>query len=60
MDAGAAWHGETLTEFIVLGNNSSLAPLIAQQQIERLSRLPKAKQKFVMEMLEGVLGQASR
>ena len=31
-----------------------------QQQIERLSRLPKAKQKFVMEMLEGVLGQASR
>jgi transcriptional regulator with XRE-family HTH domain len=31
-----------------------------QQQIERLSRLPKAKQKFVMEMLEGVLGQAGR
>ena len=31
-----------------------------QQQIERLSRLPKAKQKFVMEMLEGVLSQASR
>ena len=31
-----------------------------QQQIERLSRLPKAKQKMVMEMLEGVLSQASR
>ena len=31
-----------------------------QQQIERLSRLPKAKQKTVMEMLEGVLAQASR
>jgi len=31
-----------------------------QQQIERLSRLPKAKQKTVMEMLEGVLSQASR
>ncbi len=31
-----------------------------QQQIERLSRLPKAKQKFVMEMLEGVLSQATR
>ncbi len=28
MDAGAAGHGETLTEFIVLRNNSSLAPLI--------------------------------
>jgi transcriptional regulator with XRE-family HTH domain len=31
-----------------------------QQQIEKLSRLPKAKQKTVMEMIEGVLGQASR
>lgn len=31
-----------------------------QRQIERLSRLPKAKQKMVMEMLEGVLSQASR
>lgn len=31
-----------------------------QQQIERLSRLPKAKQKVVMEMIEGVLGQAGR
>ncbi len=31
-----------------------------QQQMERINQLPKAKQKFVMEMLEGVLGQASR
>lgn len=31
-----------------------------QQKIERLSRLPKAKQKFVMQMLDGVLSQASR
>lgn len=31
-----------------------------QQQIERLSHLPKAKQKVVMEMIEGVLSQASR
>ena len=31
-----------------------------QQQVERLSRLPKAKQRLVMEMLEGVLAQASR
>ncbi len=28
-----------------------------QQQIERLHRLPKAKQKLVMQMLEGVLTQ---
>jgi transcriptional regulator with XRE-family HTH domain len=31
-----------------------------QQQIERLSDLPPAKQRLVMEMLEGVLMQASR
>jgi transcriptional regulator with XRE-family HTH domain len=31
-----------------------------QQKIERLTRLPKAKQKVVMEMLDGVLAQASR
>jgi transcriptional regulator with XRE-family HTH domain len=31
-----------------------------QQQIERLSRLPQAKQRVVMEMLEGFLNQASR
>jgi transcriptional regulator with XRE-family HTH domain len=31
-----------------------------QQQIERLSTLPQAKQRLVMEMLEGVLMQASR
>ena len=35
------------------------APLL-QQKIERLARLPKAKQKIVMEMLDGVLAQASR
>jgi transcriptional regulator with XRE-family HTH domain len=31
-----------------------------QQQMERIHQLPKAKQKFVIEMLEGVLGQAGR
>lgn len=31
-----------------------------QQQIERIAQLPKAKQRFVMEMLETVLTQASR
>lgn len=35
------------------------APML-QRQIERLSRLPKTKQKIVMEMLEGVLSQANR
>jgi hypothetical protein len=29
-------------------------------QIERLSRLPRAKQRVVMEMLEGFLNQAAR
>ena len=31
-----------------------------QQQIERISQLPKPKQRFVMEMLDTVLAQASR
>jgi transcriptional regulator with XRE-family HTH domain len=35
------------------------APQI-QQKIEQLTRLPKAKQKLVMDMLDGVLAQASR
>lgn len=31
-----------------------------QQQVERLARLPKTKQRVVMEMLEGLLAQAGR
>jgi transcriptional regulator with XRE-family HTH domain len=31
-----------------------------QQQIERIQRLPRAQQKFVMQMLDTVLQQASR
>ncbi len=31
-----------------------------QRSIERISELPKPKQRFVMEMLETVLAQASR
>lgn len=31
-----------------------------QQQIERLTKLPKAQQQLVMKMLDGVLNQASR
>jgi hypothetical protein len=36
-----------------------VAPLL-QKQIERLSRLPKAQQKLVMQMLDGVLSQQGR
>jgi len=31
-----------------------------QQKIEQLSRLPKAKQKFVLQLLDGVLAQQNR
>lgn len=31
-----------------------------QQQMERINQLPKAQQKFVIKMLEGVLSQAGR
>jgi hypothetical protein len=31
-----------------------------QQQLERISALPKSKQKFVMQVLETVLQQAAR
>jgi hypothetical protein len=31
-----------------------------QEQVERLSRLPKAQQRFVLQMIETVLAQASR
>jgi transcriptional regulator with XRE-family HTH domain len=31
-----------------------------QQQMERINQLPKAQQKLVIKMLEGVLGQAGR
>jgi len=34
-------------------------PLL-QKQIERLNNLPKAQQKVVMQMLEGVLSQSNR
>ncbi len=31
-----------------------------QQKIERLTRLPKAQQRLVMQILDGVLQQAAR
>ena len=36
-----------------------LAPRL-QQHIERISQLPKPQQRFVMQVLESVLAQASR
>lgn len=59
----ARFLGTTIEE--LMGEESSSdkkrgpAPLL-QQKIERLTRLPKAKQKIVLEMLDGVLNQASR
>ncbi len=40
--------------------NRSPADLPMQQKIERLTRLPKAKQKIVMEMVDDVLSHANR
>lgn len=50
---------ELLGDDAAAGKRRGPTPLL-QQKIERLSRLPKAKQKFVMEILDGVLSQASR
>lgn len=64
---GVAWHpaklfGVTVDDLVGMnGDVSKRGPTPQlQQQIEKLSRLPKAKQKTVMEMIEGVLSQASR
>jgi len=35
-------------------------PSLREIRIERLNRLPNAQQKVVMQMLDGVLSQASR
>jgi hypothetical protein len=35
-------------------------PAKLQKQIERIQKLPKSQQRFVMEMLDTVLAQASR
>jgi hypothetical protein len=31
-----------------------------QQQIERIQKLPRSQQRFVMEMIDTVIAQASR
>lgn len=58
----AQFFGIAVDDLLGLKNNTGKrgpTPLL-QRQIERLSRLPKTKQKVVMEMLDGVLSQSSR
>jgi hypothetical protein len=43
-----------------VGNKIIEAQTALQQNIERLTRLPKAQQKLVLQMLDGVFAQASR
>jgi len=57
--------GLTVSVDALLGTGNGTTPKRGptpklQQQLERLSRLPRAKQRFVSEMLETVLQQASR
>src|SRR6201992_1285531 len=54
--------GISVDELLGLKNGAGKrgpTPLL-KKQIERLNRLPKAQQKVVMQMLDGVLSQASR
>lgn len=54
--------GVSVDELLGLKNGAGKrgpTPLL-QKQIERLTRLPKAQQKVVMQMLDGVLQQAAR
>ncbi len=52
----------TVDELLGLENGAGKrgpTPLL-QKQSQRLNRLPKAQQKVVMQMLDGVLSQTSR
>lgn len=55
--------GISVDELLGLHKNGAAkrgpTPLL-QKQIERLNHLPKAQQKVVLKMLDGVLSQASR
>ena len=53
------WTLEELIDEEAKPSKRGPAPKI-QQQLERITQLPRAKQKIVMEMLDGVLNQASR
>lgn len=61
LPALAKFYGVTADELLRVKSTGKRGPTPKlQQQIERLNRLPKTKQKFVMETLEGVLVRASR
>jgi len=53
------FHAEHSEVYPVKRGKRGPAPKI-QQQLEQLSALPKAKQRFVSEMIDNVLAQASR
>ena len=46
----------TVEDLIGVPTKRGPAPKL-QQQLERITRLPKAKQRFVMQMLDNVLQQ---
>ena len=48
----------SLTPFFLPGKRGP-APKF-QKQLERIAQLPRAKQRVVIEMLDGVLAQANR
>jgi transcriptional regulator with XRE-family HTH domain len=49
---------QTLAHYEVGTGKRGRTPIL-QKQIERLHQLPKTQQKVVMQMLDGVLAQAS-
>jgi transcriptional regulator with XRE-family HTH domain len=60
--AFAQLYGVDANELLGLQNGAGKrgpTPLL-QKQIEQLHRLPKAQQRIVMQMLDGVLSQANR
>lgn len=50
---------ELIGKYAVMPAKRGPAPKL-QQQIERIQKLPKSRQRFVMEMLDTVLQQADR
>lgn len=62
LPAMARFFGISVDELLGIKNGAGRrgpTPML-QRQIERLSRLPKSKQRVVMEMLDGVLNQTGR
>jgi transcriptional regulator with XRE-family HTH domain len=59
-------HALAVSVEVLIGQKEAAAPgkrgpaRKLQQQMERIQRLPKAKQRFVMEMIDTVLAQQDR